>query len=599
MKVLKKVLKKLKKKHPEIMYTPIIKYTLFFMWSKSEKQARHTTMRKTRKQQGGWFRSRQSFPSKRSLSLRQSPRSPRPPQSRYIQTPQSPRSPRPPRSQYIKPQQTYNNQFNSEPCDDSMTFQDCELAVLRQAVDANEDKKKQSIANSEEVKKMIEIVEDFLKDTKCICYGGTAINNILPTEAQFYNRDTEIPDYDFYSPKPLDHAKQLADIFFNAGYSDVEAKAGVHAGTFKVFVNFIPMADITELHPILFDNISKDAIEMDGLLYCPANFLRMNMFIELSRPDGDVSRWEKVLKRLTLLNQHYPLIAENCDTVTFQRTIEKSKTDSERIYEIARDSFIDQGCVFFGGYASSMYARYMSTAQKRVARSIPDFDVLAEDVELTCNIVKEQLQGHGMKQITIVDHEEIGETIPYHKEIRVGKDTIAFVYQPVACHSYNEIEIQRKPIRIATIDTMLTFYLAFLYTNNSELEGYNQRILCMSQFLFDVEQSNRLSQKGLLKRFSMTCYGTQSTLESMRAEKSRQFELLKKNRDSFEFQRLFLRYHPTNKSVNRHTRSKKKIDKEKSKTPKSKTPKKRETKEKSKTPEGFVFKFPLRKNWLF
>jgi len=103
----------------------------------------------------------------------------------------------------------------------------------------------------------------------------------------------------------------------------------------------------------------------------------------------------------------------------------------------------------------------------------------------------------------------------------------------------------------------------------------------------------------LLKRFSMTCYGTQSTLESMRAEKSRQFELLKKNRDSFEFQRLFLRYHPTNKSVNRHTRSKKKIDKEKSKTPKSKTPKKRETKEKSKTPEGFVFKFPLRKNWLF
>ena len=110
-------------------------------------------------------------------------------------------------------QQTYNNKYNSKPCDDSMSFQDCELAILRQAVDENEDKKKQSIANSEEVKKMIEIVEEFLKDTKCICYGGTAINNILPTEAQFYNRDTEIPDYDFYSPKPLDHAKQLADIF--------------------------------------------------------------------------------------------------------------------------------------------------------------------------------------------------------------------------------------------------------------------------------------------------------------------------------------------------------------------------------------------------
>ena len=449
---------------------------------------------------------------------------------------------------------------------------------------------------------MIEIVEEFLKDTKCICYGGTAINNILPAEAQFYNRDTEIPDYDFYSPKPLDHAKQLADIFFEAGYTDVEAKAGVHAGTFKVFVNFIPMADITELHPILFDNISKDAIEMDGLLYCPANFLRMNMFIELSRPDGDVSRWEKVLKRLTLLNQHYPLVAENCDKVTFQRSIETPGTNSEKIYEITRDSFIEQGCVFFGGYASSMYARYMSTAQKRVARSIPDFDVLAEDVELTCTIIKEQLESHGMKQITIVDHEEIGETIPFHKEIKVGKDTIAFVYRPIACHSYNEIEIQKKPIRIATIDTMLTFYLAFLYTNNSELEGYNERILCMSQFLFDVEQSNRLSQKGLLKRFSMTCYGKQPTLESMRAEKTRQFELLKKKRDSYEYQRLFLKYHPTRSSVDKPSRFTRKAIQRKD-TPKSKTPKKSPAKKTRKakkgTPKGFVFKLPLRKNWLY
>ena len=493
-------------------------------------------------------------------------------------------------------QQTYNNKYNSKPCDDSMSFQDCELAILRQAVDENEDKKKQSIANSEEVKKMIEIVEEFLKDTKCICYGGTAINNILPTEAQFYNRDTEIPDYDFYSPKPLDHAKQLADIFFEAGYTDVEAKAGVHAGTFKVFVNFIPMADITELHPILFDNISKDAIEIEGLLYCPANFLRMNMFIELSRPDGDVSRWEKVLKRLTLLNQHYPLVAENCDTVTFQRTIDTPGTDSEKIYEITRDSFIDQGCVFFGGYASSMYARYMSTAQKRVARSIPDFDVLAEDVELTCTIIKEQLQSHGIKQITIIEHEEIGETIPYHKEIKVGKDTIAFVYRPIACHSYNEIEIQKKPIRIATIDTMLTFYLAFLYTNNSELEGYNQRILCMSQFLFDVEQSNRLSQKGLLKRFSMTCYGKQPTLESMRAEKTRQFELLRHKRDSYEYQRLFLKYNPTRDSVQKPMRYTQKARIQKTtKTPKKKTRKA----SKKRTPSRFEFKLPLRKNWLF
>ena len=458
---------------------------------------------------------------------------------------------------FRKAAKTFDNKFNRQACDDSMSFHECELAILRQAVDENEDKKKGKIANSEEVKDMIAIVEQFLQDTQCVCYGGTAINNILPEEAQFYNRDVEIPDYDFYSAKPLEHAKELADIFFRAGYSDVEAKAGVHAGTFKVFVNFIPMADITELHPTLFNNIRKDAINIGGILYCPADFLRMNMFVELSRPDGDISRWEKVLKRLTLLNEHHPMHPDNCDTIDFQRTMEKDQDLSERIYTVTRDTFVDQGCVFFGGYASSLYARYMTQSQKRIVRSIPDFDVLSEDVELTCSMIQDRLQQEGATQVSVVSHEEVGEIIPAHSEIKVGKDTVAFVYHPIACHSYNTLELQGKTVRIATIDTMLNFYLAFLYGNNSDYEGHNDRMLCMSQFLFDVEQKNRLAQKGLLKRFSMTCYGNQPTLESIRADKAKKFEELKNKRDSDAYQRLFLKYHPTGASAQRKTAKKK------------------------------------------
>ena len=65
---------------------------------------------------------------------------------------------------------------------------------------------------------MVEIVENFLKSKRLLCYGGTAINNILPKQAQFYNKDYEIPDYDFYSPNALDDAKELADIYYKEGY---------------------------------------------------------------------------------------------------------------------------------------------------------------------------------------------------------------------------------------------------------------------------------------------------------------------------------------------------------------------------------------------
>ena len=56
-----------------------------------------------------------------------------------------------------------------------------------------------------------------------------------------------------------------------------------------------------------FRKIKKDAINVKGIFYSPPNFLRMLMYLELSRPAGDIGRWEKVLKRLTLLNKHYPL----------------------------------------------------------------------------------------------------------------------------------------------------------------------------------------------------------------------------------------------------------------------------------------------------
>ena len=190
-------------------------------------------------------------------------------------------------------------------CNNKLTLEEKEVAILRDAIDIAEKRKGKKTVSDPDVKKIISILEDFLKKKRLVCYGGTAINNILPLDDQFYDKDIEIPDYDFYSPTSLEDAKELADIYYNEGFQEVEAKAGVHYGTYKVFVNFIPVADITYLEKPLFKRVQKEAIRVYGILYCPPNFLRMNMYLELSRPAGDISRWEKVLKRLILLNKNY------------------------------------------------------------------------------------------------------------------------------------------------------------------------------------------------------------------------------------------------------------------------------------------------------
>jgi hypothetical protein len=617
---------------------------------------------------------------------------------------------------------------------DEASYDEKELEILREAVDLVEKKKGAEITHDPKIKKIISIVEDFIANKKLVCYGGTAINNILPEDAQFYNKDIELPDYDFYSSNALDDAKALADIYYKAGYEDVEAKSGVHHGTYKVFVNFTGIADITQMEPDLFKAISRNAIIKDRIRYAPPDFLRMAMYLELSRPDGDVSRWEKVQKRLTLLNTHHPLKGYNCDKIDYQRGFEgattsntgeisisktrnrtKSKSKSRSVkdgggrrdddddddtsakalkkdaitgiiqkyrhlgaymkhlyyavpsheetigdfkyaieedkithryrliakyerflgkddefilysmknskldanasptrsrsrsasatrtrsasptrtptrtptrsrsrsaspeysvssssisyssnrekqlvesdvYRIVRDIFIKNRVVFFGGYANLLYSRYMPKRQRRIIQKIPDFDILSEEPRQLCETIVRELTAHNYPGVKYSKHKGVGEVISEHYDIRIGDEVIAFLYKPLACHSYNTIRVDNESIRIATIDTLLSFYLAFIYADRVYYDI--NRILCMSQFLFDVQKHNRLKQTGLLRRFSINCYGKQPTLESMRFEKTEKYEELKNKKNTREYEEWFLRYIPYENTGKKTSRKK-------------------------------------------
>jgi len=93
----------------------------------------------------------------------------------------------------------------------------------------------------------------------------------------------------------------------------------------------------------------------------------------------------------------------------------------------------------------------------------------------------------------------------------------------------------------------------------------------MAEFLFKVEQKNRLEQRGVLKRFSIKCVGKQPTIETMRADKMDKFKELKSKRGTREYDMWFLQYRPTGSS--RHTRKNrepiKKDEKEESKAKES------------------------------
>ena len=116
---------------------------------------------------------------------------------------------------------------------------------------------------------------------------------------------------------------------------------------------------------------------------------------------------------------------------------------------------------------------------------------------------------------------------------------------------------------------------------------YKDRLLCMSQYLFQVEQENRLAQKGLLQRFTMKCYGVQPTLETIRAKKTEMFETLrnKKSNDPVK-ESWFLKYNPASSSEEKETITSTAPPKKKNTKVSKKTRKKKKTK---KSKQEFLF----------
>ena len=212
----------------------------------------------------------------------------------------------------------------------------------------------------------------------------------------------------------------------------------------------------------------------------------------------------------------------------------------DKIYITVRDTLVNSGSVFFGGYAYSLYSRYISGEKNK--KNVPDFDVLSDDIQKTALIVQEQLHELGITDIKSVEHAAIGELLPKRIQIIVDNETIAFIYEPIACHNYNIIDVNGTKIKVATIDTILSFYLGFIYINLPEYDV--DRLLCMASYLFHIQENNRLGQKGLLRRFNIDCYGKQPTKESIRAEKASKYREIKKGSKSYE--EWFLNYNPAN-----------------------------------------------------
>jgi len=164
-----------------------------------------------------------------------------------------------------------------------------------------------TLLNLKDRKTVINLLYKFCKMKELVLYGGIAINiyvttfdkkfNLYPNinNQNFDELDNIFPDFDVFSMTAFEDLKEFAKILKKNGLSKIEIKRAKHDNTWKLYVNFLQVADFTvPENPIPYKVIG-------GIRYATVDFLKAGLYKASADASGGYFRWLKDAKRLEKL----------------------------------------------------------------------------------------------------------------------------------------------------------------------------------------------------------------------------------------------------------------------------------------------------------
>jgi len=405
---------------------------------------------------------------------------------------------------------------------DKLTFER-QIERIKEAAAKGQQMIDYASAHDVDTLRAIDIVEHFLRKTHRLCYGGQAINVHLPKKHKFYDPQFNVPDYDFMTPDQDRDIQQLSTYLRKGGFTEIAAKEGMHEGTIKIYVNFVPVADITAIDPKLYGLLSERGVEKDGISYMDANTLRMLMYLELSRPRGELDRWEKVYKRLMLLNR-YTMLPKSRPCPADKKLAQRL-TASEVSHVM--NYILEHKHIFAGADIVSHYNHSLKGSQnsKWLLRPRKPIFFYSSTLLEDARALKQLLPSTKTVQIQALG----GDLIPNMVLFLRKEVPIVVILEQSACHAYYDIPIKDQPtLRAATLDTLITLYfsMGLLKYKFMALKGLE----CLATELVEISFRARNKPDTFPFDFiSLSCDGKQSSLPSLIRSKVRRVRTTKKH----------------------------------------------------------------------
>jgi len=398
---------------------------------------------------------------------------------------------------------------------------------LETVIDHAKDLRDSEKVNDPELREALQIVERFIRRKHRLCYGGMAINALLKPEMKFYDFSKVLPDYDFFTPTPEKDVEELVRLLQAKGFESVSARVGMHEGTTKIFVNYEAVADISAMPQWKFNKLMKSSVEVEGVRYVDADFLRMNMYLELSRPRGEVERWDKVYKRLVLLNKSSPPKGVPCKVRPFYVPAHVRKS---LLQYCVRHSLI-----FCGGELAGIYENPEATGDHEegvVKKGHGSVLLYANDVMYHAKAIQSKLRSELKDtRLKLKLWKRVDESLPTMIGVEVDGEIVCMLIEQEFCYSFNTIRILGgETLRIASLDTLITLFYSLRFSTDVDrlVPG---GVHCFANRLVEASMKTRdFGDTGEFPDFAITCSGHQPTKASLLRAKAKRVASLKRRK---------------------------------------------------------------------
>jgi hypothetical protein len=287
----------------------------------------------------------------------------------------------------------------------------------------------------------------------------------------------------------------------------------------------------------------------------------MSIYNELSRPKGDVSRWNKVYSRLILLNKYYPIeISKKLEKSIqkFRRTTQKEEVGDIIWNSVVNKFIMTNNLVLFGLKLNRLYQNILDNSNINISNYFSDsknivlnYSILSDNAKNDAERLADDIEASTGLKTNIIRHEGLGEILEDHYEIEIymhnndNSDNIRniFMYQTIYCSSYYEIEFDEKThqkINIASIETCLHYYFTFTL---AEREYYDpEQILYLCDKLIRLSSKFDLLMKKRIDPYPYTCIGKEYTKEEMLERTQYKRKELRKNKEDPLYDFYFFKY---------------------------------------------------------